>query len=75
VPRVRRSPALCVGNHSECPRVRVYLAALGRNAFPPGRYRLRWFDVGAFFVRAPAPATTPGLPPLAPLTPPPPLEP
>jgi hypothetical protein len=75
VPRVRSSRRLCVGNHSECPRVRVYLAALGRNAFPPGGYRLRWYDVAAFVVRAPPPATTPGLPPLAPLTPPPPLEP
>jgi hypothetical protein len=73
VPRVRRSPNLCVGGHTDCPRVRVYLAALGRTALPAGGYRLRWFGVRAFVVRSPGPAAAVASPsPPAPSAPPPP---
>ena len=45
--------------------VRVYLSTLGRNAFPPGGYRLRWLDIEVFVVRSPGPAAAPALPPPA----------
>ena len=74
LPRVRRTKQLCAGGHGDCPSVRVYVAALGRGAFPPGGYRFRWEGTHTFAVRSSGRAPAPLPPPPPPVTPPPPPE-
>jgi len=64
VPRVFRTEQWCdLVSYGDCPAVRVYVAALGRAALPPGDYRFRGEDLSGFVVRSPAPAAGPALSP------------
>lgn len=57
IPVVRNSGLVCpLVSYGDCPQVRVYVAALDRQAFPAGPYRLRGPTPVPFVVHAGAPA-------------------